>query len=91
MIAFAENEGCEQKHYPKKIDEVKQCFRSLDDCISKKFKVFNGNCYKECPNNTNEKNNDSICLCSFFFYKDFDTESYNCLSENEICSLKGYN
>ena len=88
---LAENEGCEQKHYPKKIDEVKQCFLSLDDCISKKFKVFNGNCYKECPNNTNEKNNNGICLCSFFFYKDFDTETYNCLSENEICSLKGYN
>ena len=87
---LAENEGCEQKDYLKKIEEIKQCFLSLDDCKSKSFKIFNENCYKECPTNTNENNNNGKCLCSFFFYKDFNTESYNCLSENELCSSNGY-
>ena len=79
------------KGYSKKIDELKQCFLDVDDCISKGFKVFNNECYKDCPTNTNEKDSDGICYCSYFYYKNLQTNLYNCFSENETCEDKEYN
>ena len=87
---FEENDTCESKGYEKEIDDIKQCFNSLDDCKSKGFKVFNEECYKDCPINTNEKDNNGICYCSYFYFLDSESNTYVCLSENEECQSKGY-
>ena len=62
----------------------------MEDCRKKGFKTFNNECLEECPENTYEKNNDNICYCSFFFYKDFQTNLYECLLETEICEEKAH-
>ena len=89
-ICLAEDKTCELEGYEKKIDNIKQCFSSLDDCIEKGFKVFNGECVESCPGNSDDIDNDGICLCSFFYYKNHDTNTFTCLGENELCSTKGY-
>ena len=35
-------------------------------------------------------NNDGICECSNFYFKDKNTNLFNCLGEDETCVLKGY-
>ena len=42
-----------------------------------------------CPDNTNEKSSDRVCVCSYYFYKS-ENGLYTCLSENETCEKKGY-
>jgi len=86
---FGENEVCENKGYSVKCNERKQCFNSLEDCKKNELKIFNNECYISCPDNTNEKNNERVCICSYYFYKS-DNGLYTCLSENETCEEKGY-
>ena len=87
---LSNNEECVSKGYNYKIVNEKQCFDSLEDCRKKGFKTLNNECLEECPENTYEKNNDNICYCSFFFYKDFQTNLYECLLETEICEEKDH-
>ena len=87
---LAEGETCESEGYNKKIDNIKQCFTSMDDCKTKGFKTFNGDCVEFCPDNSDDIDNDGICLCSFFYFNDYDTNTFFCLGENELCSSKGY-
>jgi len=89
-VCLNQNEECSSKGYNFKIDAINQCFDSLEDCRNKGFKNFNGQCYKECPNNSNDMNNDGICECSNFYFKDKNTNLFNCLGEDETCVLKGY-
>ena len=89
-ICLSQSEQCQTKDYDYKIDEEKQCFNSLEDCGQKGFKTFNGQCYKECPSNTNDINNDGICTCSYFYYYDSGTNLYTCYGKDETCESKGH-
>ena len=62
----------------------------MDDCIQKGFKTFNGQCYKECPTNTDDMNNDGICICSYFSFYDSENSLYICYGQDETCESKGY-
>ena len=56
----------------------------------KGFKTFNGQCYKECPINTYEKNINEICVCSNYYFYDIENGLYTCFGIDETCESKGY-
>ena len=58
--------------------------------MAKGFKIFNEECFESCPDNSDDTDNDGTCLCSFFYYKNHDTNLFICLGENELCSNQGY-
>ena len=70
--------------------DTKECFKTRDDCINKGYKIFNFECYlSSCPDNTLDKNNDNICLCSSYFLYD-ENNLLRCFSSGEECASKGY-
>ena len=48
--------------------ETQECLKTKEDCIERGYKIFNKECYDECPLNSEDKNNDHICECSYYFY-----------------------
>ena len=69
-------------------EETKECFENEEQCIIKGYKIFNKECYNECPKNTNVKINDNICECESYFYKNNDL--YNCFDSDKTCESEGY-
>ena len=88
LNCFNENDNCISKGYSFLNIETKECFRNKEDCIQRGYKIFNNECYNICPQNTEEKNRDSICLCSYNFINDNDL--LNCFNEEDNCQSKGY-
>ena len=76
--------------YPFKSSETKECFKTKEKCINKGLKVFNYDCLlSSCPENTEDKNNNNICLCSK--YSLLDEESlFKCFPSEKECASKGY-
>ena len=89
-VCLAQDEECISRQYNYKIDNEKQCFDSLSDCILKGYKTFNNECYTTCPENTYEKIDEDICYCSYFYYNNLETNNYICLSQNEECASRQY-
>ena len=89
LFCFSEDKSCDDIGYPTK-SNTNRCFLSKNDCINKGFKFFNNVCLMDtCPANTND--NGGICSCSYFYYRDSETDLYDCLSSSDSCELKGYN
>ena len=68
--------------------DKKICLDSINNCISSGYKIFNNECYSECPENTEIKNiSDYLCLCKYYFYNnDSNLICYN--STVESCEDK---
>ena len=85
---FNEEENCLSKGYNYTHNETKECFKTKEDCIEKGYKIFNKECYDECPSNTQDKNNNNICECLYYFYN--ENGIFNCFNSDEICEDRNY-
>ena len=66
------------------MSNTNQCFLSKEECIEKDNKYFNNKCnILSCPENTNEKNSDGMCYCSYYYFHDIENDLYICFGENE--------
>ena len=74
--------------YPFINNEVKECFKTKEDCIERRFKVLNKECFNNCPQNSEDKNNNSICLCSYNYFN--NSNFLNCFNQTDNCKSKGY-
>ena len=87
-ICYSEEEKCSDK-IP--VNDLKICLDTIDDCISKNYKIFNNECYSvNCPENSEIKSSSSnYCYCSNYFYKnDNILECFN--SSITSCEQNGY-
>ena len=83
---FTNEDTCETKLYPYKDLDGKECYTSLNDCISKNKKIFNNECYTLCPENTIMKEDDnSTCICENYFFYDEDNQIFNCFTNDKEC------
>jgi len=83
-ICYEESEVCDDK-IPLK--DINVCVDSIDDCVYKGYKVFDDECYNECPALTDDEYNENYCSCSYSFYRD-NNNKINCL--DNFCQNKGY-
>ena len=83
LNCFYENDNCTSKGYAYINKETKECFRTKEDCIERGYKVFNNKCIDECPQNTEDTNNNSICLCSYNYFN--VSNILNCFNESDNC------
>ena len=78
LTCYGKEEICDINVYPFKKFDSRECFKTIEECIQRDFYIFNNLCYKNCPINTEDKNNNNICECSYhFFYNNIDNV-YNC-------------
>ena len=92
LDCFEEGITCEthSPSYPYINIDTNECFNSLDECKNRDLKIFNDNCYNNCPENTELKNSDnSICICSNYLIID-NNNKLICFNSNETCETKGY-
>ena len=79
------NETCKEKNkYP--IIDTKECIDYLQECKDLNFKIFNEECYINCPENTVEQYGD--CLCSFSYYN--KSNFLICYSKEKTCQSENY-
>ena len=65
-ICYNEEEKCGDK-IP--VIDKKICLDTINNCTSNGYKIFNNECYSECPENTEIKNNGNyFCLCQHYYY-----------------------
>ena len=84
LTCFEDGETCESMDYPIKMNNTKECFKTKEECTKRGFKFFNNICYEiDCPKNSYDKNNNGICLCSYYFFN--QTNLLNCLEEEVKC------
>ena len=88
MICFDEEDKCITKGYDYTNVETKECFNSKEDCFERGYKIFNKECYDDCPLNSEDINNNSICECSYYFYN--DNGNLNCFNQSKLCEDEGY-
>ena len=69
--------------------ETKECFKTKEKCINKGLKIFNYECRSNCPTNTEDKNNDNLCLCSYFSLID-ENNLLKCFASEVDCASQGY-
>ena len=82
---LTENEICKDNYkYP--IITTKECIDSLQECTDMNYKIFNEECYIECPNDTAEK--DGHCLCLFSYYN--KSNHLICFSFDKTCESENY-
>ena len=86
-ICYNEEEKCVDK-IP--VNDLKICLDSINDCITKGYKIFNNECYSiDCPGNSEVKNSgDNFCYCRYYFYNNSLLECYD--STVASCQEKGY-
>jgi hypothetical protein len=89
LDCFNEGETCDNHSYLYTNKDTNECFSSLDECNERKLKIFNNNCYNECPANTKQKSGSSSCICSYYFYKESDG-TLNCFDSGKTCTTEGY-
>ena len=56
--------------------------------MQKNTKLFNGRCYDNCPDNSDDlQGSENTCLCSYYWYEDAEAtiDKIKCLSPNEKC------
>ena len=91
LFCFSEDKSCENIGRPI-TSNTNRCFLSKEDCINTGNKFFNNICYiNSCPENTNDEDNDKVCTCSNYYYKNHVTGLYVCLAQNEACTSRQYN
>ena len=85
---FNEKDNCTSKGYAYTNIETKECFNIKEECIEKGYKIFNKACYDKCPLNSEDKNNNSICECSYYYYN--NNGILKCLGKYEKCEKERY-
>ena len=84
LTCFENEEKCENKNFPFKMENTNECFSTTDECTKKNFKLFNNICYENsCPTNTIEKYDNGICLCSYYYFNNSD--KLECFDEEITC------
>ena len=87
-ICYNEIEKCADK-IP--VNDIKKCLNTIDDCITKGYKIFNNEYYSiDCPQNTEIKSeiNNYNCLCINYYYN--KTGELICYNTFENCKEDGY-
>ena len=80
---LGQTESCESKGYLYKDLNGNECFNSLDDCVEKGKKIFNKQCYTECPSNTKIKDDDNTkCICENYFFYNENDDTYDCFDNS---------
>ena len=69
------------------ISEVKECVDSREECINRGYKIFNKECIRVCPQNSEFSANNN-CICKFKYYKENDF--FTCFGEGESCENLGF-
>ena len=52
LTCFNMEESCELHNFNYTNVDTKECFNLINDCIYRGYKIFNNNCYNNCPINT---------------------------------------
>ena len=84
---------CICKFYTYYTDSTKNeylCYEKSEDCINKGYKIFNDECYNECPDPDlyeEDYDNENYCICSYSFFRD-NNNKLICL--DNFCHNKGY-
>ena len=92
LNCFTSDKTCltESAEYLFKSSETKECFKTKEKCIKRGLKVFNYDCLlSSCPDNTEDKNNNNICLCSKYSLLD-EENLFKCFQSEKECASKGY-
>ena len=87
LTCFNSDETCEIKGFPYTNMDTFECFNSLDDCRNRNFLIFNDNCYTNCPQNTKPNNDNSLCICSNYFYTD-ENNKLTCFTSEKTCETE---
>ena len=87
LTCFESDETCETKGYQHTNIDTHECYNSLNECINRRIKTFNGNCYNNCPENTKPNDDGSACICSNYFYTD-DNNNLNCFISDKTCQTE---
>ena len=88
LTCFEEDETCESKGYSYTNIDTHECYTSLEICINRGLKIFNGDCYNNCPTDTKIKEDDtSYCVCANYFYID-DNGKLNCFTSDKTCQTE---
>ena len=86
---LGENEECKDNGHPFKENNGNECYKTQEECINKGKFIFNDECYTQCPENTDDSNNDRFCECKNNYYNP-EPNKYTCLGDNESCENNGY-
>ena len=89
LNCFDSNITCEEKGFFVNNLDNGHCLNSTDDCIKKGYKIFNKKCYLNCPNNTELKNDNYTCFCSYHYFVD-SNNMFICFDSDRKCEDKGY-
>ena len=58
-----------------------------EECINGGYKIFNRECIKNCPINTQFDDNDN-CICKYNYYN--ESNLFTCYGNGETCEISGY-
>ena len=89
FTCYGEEETCESLGYPIKMANTNECFKSKEECFNRGYKIFNNICYESCPENSDDVDNDGICLCKYNYIN--NTNELTCYNKDDSCESKGYN
>jgi len=89
LTCFNDGQTCETLNFPIKKSNSLECFQTKEDCALNGYKYLNNICGDSCPENTEDKNNNGICLCKYNYIN--NTNQLNCLTQEDSCELQGYN
>ena len=64
LICFGEGVECKEASstYTYNYIDKKECISSLEECDKRGLKIYEGECYDNCPKNTKEKDNGPFCI-----------------------------
>ena len=79
---LTQSEKCEDKNKIS-INDMNLCIDNLEKCLIENYKIFNNECFNECPENTETKiDNGGVCLCKYDYYN--QSNLLTCYGEQEI-------
>ena len=88
IITYQNYEDCNGKIL---VIDNNECVDTIDNCINKKYKIFNNDCYKNsCPSNTKLDGDNTTCICSFNFYNNTNENQLICFDQLEKCETRNY-
>jgi len=88
LISYTKIEDCNGKIL---VIDNNECVETIDICINKDYKIFNNDCYKNgCPSNTNLDEDNTNCICSFYYYNNTNDNQLICFDENKKCEGRNY-